>query len=1094
MTRLGQVFVVNLEKSQQKWYQKHLQAGAHWVTIKKQGPLQGRHVLIDSAGYIVGGKGIPQNVLNQLNGQHVAHHAPVEPLARHDAYQQTYDSTGDREFRDQKGTWTVSEVKHDNKRHGHTLYSGYVKFKPDENAGLKMDSWGKSNQAYFDDETDAESFKSKLKNAIGYTPSKQVVEQMWAHFAALRAARQEEDRHYAQGDKKKAQETLDKLTQKAVDRYKDGKYTLDEEYRTRGYYRGQSHKHHLTQDELHQAGEAQKYINGHSFVNLDDSMHSSAGHLAGLRDRVQAGINEIDAHRKAEEARKKDEHVDKMMENNPAFRKLVAHYAAAEKRGNSKDPETELVHRLYGYTNNYDKWRDNLQNLMDTLEGFGLDRFDTRKLGRMAEKHADNLPAVTPAFERQEGKFYYGDVVHNGRTTMEITKVGQKYLYGRNNVEWEKSKATPFRRKDYLKDPQTTDEHTEQLMRLLHNSGRVVHADHKNIEHVAEQIRRGGDYDLQRFQNDMSRRIKNASSPEQAQAVQNLLDEIRRQQLEYDVIPRAYRKDILENELQGLGNSKLKEVPEYRTEPVEPSNPTASGTPAPAPAKTESKPVKSVKGEGRPLKTGLDGTETMWVADGSERTIRHLKNLKHVHGGAWNGAQSRWEYEHEPGSDEHQKLETYARNAGLRFGMKGAEEVTQPVAIANGNGKTGSAYISGNTFPHRYALGKELGATWDKEKNSWRMDDVPHGGDKHKQAMQLAHSRGLTVAHDHDSAAPATDAPKRQLVLVQGGKPKEPSANRKQEVINEFLAGKKRISDADISEEDRNTILEFNRQRDAERRAKEDPAMQEENLRQNRISGPDLVEEGDRVYSALYRQYGTIAKKYKKSVKFRGDDGHEITTEPHLLSWMSHDDYANAVKEGEPIRPVRQTPQKNGPAHVVPAKAKDDGGPRVPKASNKQMDAARDAVKDMKEQAQRLHLHGYLPDEDLRAFRGQEITFEQQVTRMGQGHEGAKSQVAQILQKMKGYVDKADSIHHGKANKLIADTEKHIKALSKYDNHGVEYSVEDAKKHIDLIRGILGKERLENSDRIDVDRHLGQLQTQHNILKREARLSKSRYE
>ncbi len=79
---------LNLEKSLAaaekggRWYEKYVQNGAKWVTIKNEGPLHGRHILIDGHGYIVGGSGIPKRILDKLNGGHISVHGPYEEVPK----------------------------------------------------------------------------------------------------------------------------------------------------------------------------------------------------------------------------------------------------------------------------------------------------------------------------------------------------------------------------------------------------------------------------------------------------------------------------------------------------------------------------------------------------------------------------------------------------------------------------------------------------------------------------------------------------------------------------------------------------------------------------------------------------------------------------------------------------------------------------------------------------------------------------------------------------------------------------------------------------------------------------------------------------
>lgn len=57
--------------------------GGHWVTVKKEGPLHGRHLFIDGSGQVTKGKGIPAHVIHHLNSNagkgHLEGAEPHEP-------------------------------------------------------------------------------------------------------------------------------------------------------------------------------------------------------------------------------------------------------------------------------------------------------------------------------------------------------------------------------------------------------------------------------------------------------------------------------------------------------------------------------------------------------------------------------------------------------------------------------------------------------------------------------------------------------------------------------------------------------------------------------------------------------------------------------------------------------------------------------------------------------------------------------------------------------------------------------------------------------------------------------------------------------
>lgn len=756
-----------------KWYQGYLDRGGRWVTIK-EGPLEGRHILIDGHGYIVGGRGIPKKVIDKLNGGHIDHtFGKYEHTARHNAVDETHKELGEQKITDRKGTWTfhhVSRSKHDDRdgRHEYSFYVSHEKL-----PGMTGEGWGMVGGIPMYQDDDIEKLKSRIKGRSGYTPDKATLEAMMEHFNKLKDAYAEQDQHYRDSDKEPHKKTVEELYQTALERAKKGEEPGTEEtpYRRSN---NKDHEKYLTKAEQEKLREAQKHIRGNSqhdysadsYNNkVEDYLKTLGGFSARLwHERVQ--------HEKKLEAERKDkERKDRLarLDTDVDFRKLAAHALDASKEKRSGDSAVELAHRLFGYTQSGEAHREKYGKLRELMEknGMGGNIFDAGELVSLAkeyEKNGGTLPAVTAPHERQAGKLYYGDRVTNGWGASKVSKVGQKYVHvdSGSDREWKKEDTTHHILADKNADASTAEEHAENVMKIFHNHGDVIHGHHMTLESAVRILRHKRRNNISSIVNTLQQRAKN--HPEQAEGIRMILDEHRRQELP-GLISSTEKynpklAETLKEELARLGGARedKKHTDIEWKEGRNPYEKPAEPEPAPAPTPTPVPAPKPPKGEKAP-KLGYGDGATMHVP-GSKDTFKHIKQLKHVHGGSWNGEKTRWEFQHEHGSDGHKALESYAKANGLTLnlhdGSEGAGEATPTPAgePSNVGGKVGKVTIGGNTYPHRYALKTDHGATWNKDSKAWEVHGVAHGSDKHKALQAFAKDRGLTADHEHDEKAP----------------------------------------------------------------------------------------------------------------------------------------------------------------------------------------------------------------------------------------------------------------------------------------------------------------------------------------------------
>lgn len=771
-----------------KWYDKYLKSGGRWVTIKDEdSPLHGRHVLIDGHGFIVGGKGMPKHVIDKLNGQHKDGLPNHEPMARHNAVDETHKELGEKKFQDSKGEWSIGHVSrttHDEKK-GHE-YNAYIKH--EKAAGLTGGTpFGMTGGVLMRHDEGIDTLKRRIKDKSGYTPDRATLEGIMEHINKLKDAYGEQDRHYAGSDKADHQKTVEDLYNTALERAKaGGKPGIDESPYLQRSSNVKEHMKYLTKAEQEKLREAQKHLRGNSQYDTTDDHIGHNDEKFGM-DTLHGFNRKLWSERVAHEkkleeeakAKKKAGHLAKL-DTDPEFRKLAAHALAASKEGRAGETDRELGHRLFGYATTQDKSNEHWGKVREMLDKHGIDKFNGAAhlagLAKEYEKNGGTLPGVAAPHERDGDKLYYGDKVTNGFHSGKVNKLGQKYVHvdSGQDRQWDKNSVEHHISADKNKDASTPEEHAENVMRMFHNTGSVIHGHRMTLESAVRRLIQKH-HNLSSITGTLQRRAGNI--PEEKEGIQLILNEIRRHQLP-ELIQSAsiYNKDReaqFRQELDSLGGApdRNKSFKDIEWKPgMNPYEKAAAPEPAPAPA-PEPKPGK---GEKAP-KTGYGEGATMSVP-GSKETFKHMKNLKHVHGGKWNGEHQRWEFNHDHGSDGHKALEQYASTAGIGFNLhengKGGEapapapapaptggEGPEKPEVSNEGGKVGKVTIGGNSYPHKFALKTDHGAAWNKDAKAWEIAGVAHGSDKHKAIQAFASERGLTADHEHDEKPAEPEKP-----------------------------------------------------------------------------------------------------------------------------------------------------------------------------------------------------------------------------------------------------------------------------------------------------------------------------------------------
>ncbi|GAB7387342.1 hypothetical protein BSNK01_11780 [Bacillaceae bacterium] len=510
---------------------------------------------------------------------------PKEP--RKNAYEE--EKPGKVAFTDSKGTWEVTRLSLDNRQAGKNKYLLHITFKPSKNT--KSDDTKFAYVPAWEDTT-KEQLKDYIKRSVGYTPQPNTMDAIYERFQELKKLREEEDLYYSSQDKKKAQKTFNELLDKAVERYKKGEEFEPEYGRRLSFW-----QRYLSPEERKQLIEAQKIINGYAYVD-DTSDHGSF--FKPFISELNKRIEKINSERRAKAQEEKDKRLADMMEKDPEFRKFVAHWNAIGKTP-ARDKWTEMVHRMFGYTTNEEQFRKNEAKLKELFRKFGLDPITDRYLLDGIAKKEEILPAVQPPHVREEGKIYYGDIVHDGKEAMEVKKVGRKLIHykGWGDPTIPIDKVQLLEKVDLIEKPKTVDDWLFNIKAVFHNEGKIINAHEMSLEEFAAALR-------EKFKNSSSynsswfkRAAENTTNKERKHALQMIGDEIRMQQLEKELIPQfKYHKQLQEKFKKELNELKAK----YKEEkPAVKDKDTKEDA-----AKIKDVTAKTVKAEG---KTEIAATE-----------------------------------------------------------------------------------------------------------------------------------------------------------------------------------------------------------------------------------------------------------------------------------------------------------------------------------------------------------------------------------------------------------------------------------------------------------------------------------------------------
>ncbi|MEN1990295.1 hypothetical protein [Paenibacillus hubeiensis] len=370
--------------------------------------------------------------------------------------------------------------------------------------------------------------KSWIKTAVGYVPEQTTVIGLLRYIEGLINAYRDEDSFYANQDQAAAAEVLNKLTQVAVQRLKVNEIIHENKHnRSQPMYIT-----YLTDEEINWATEAQKVMNGHSYVEPFTSI-GQQGHLYEFNNRLETIGRRWEEEQRAIQDEQLNEKLLNLLEVDVVLRRLVASALEVKKEKYNTDYEVELVHRLYGYTHRFEHYRSKLEPFYNLLESYGIQRHDSRKLLVVGERYVaaeGMLPPAGKTFEREEGTIYYGDRVHDGTSFFQVESVGHKYVYMRYGEKRLRRSVRHALKVMLLPDPKSLEEFLFNEKAQLHNGSIIPEAHSLDLGTLISKLNQVPNMSLLNLQKRLAKR-KDQVSGHHKQAILVLLEGIELVQL-----------------------------------------------------------------------------------------------------------------------------------------------------------------------------------------------------------------------------------------------------------------------------------------------------------------------------------------------------------------------------------------------------------------------------------------------------------------------------------------------------------------------------------------------------------------------------------
>jgi len=399
----------------------------------------------------------------------------------HDTYHLAAKALGELRLSDEKGEWTFTHVLRHQRTEGGSTFYLYLSLRPLARKQPAAGETIRSDSVVLYDREDLNKLKERIRECLKYTPVPHTMWQIWTRFKALQAAYEEEDSAYAGMDQDEAKRTLARLHARAIERYSSGEVLNP---------RSPVQEKYLTTEEHAEAVEAQKVMNGHSFVARADRFGQN-GHLSMFGQALQADIEKMQADRDREQRITLERQLREKLEHDVPFRSLVAHALAASQEIRAGSLDTELAHRLFGYTQQLEAYQRVYRQYDELIRSYGLGAYEARRLvqlGRSYQESGELLPVVQAPYERREGQFYFGDIIHDGERVFEVQRVGRQFVYLNKNRRMKKQQLAHFEPADPIAAPQDLNGFLFNEGIRYHNLKWIPNAQHMPIFQVVRLL------------------------------------------------------------------------------------------------------------------------------------------------------------------------------------------------------------------------------------------------------------------------------------------------------------------------------------------------------------------------------------------------------------------------------------------------------------------------------------------------------------------------------------------------------------------------------------------------------------------------------
>lgn len=389
-------------------------------------------------------------------------------------------------FKDQKGIWKSGYIMRKTFGTSSSAFEIRITFFPNLVRLPAANPYGYDSLIFMRENDDIGTLKKRIKSYIGYTPDKETIYFVWNRFQHFKAAYAEEDAFYSGQDKTMAQLHLQELTKLVIARFEAGEEIEDN---SRWKTSKPIMERYLSNKEIESATEAQKVLNGNSYVEpLNQS--GKVGHLFSFNKSIDDQCTQLNHMKEQEDKRLREQWHQELLETNVAFRRLVALVLHAKKDIRAYTLDKAVAQAIFGYCRSLNEYRDRVYpHYQDLMKVFRLDTYDANKLWSLGNDYVNEggmLPVpIETEHTREEGQIYYGDYVHDGLVGYEVETVALKYVYTRNGKLLKRS-VRHFEYIPLIENPLTVDDYLQNERINLNNYRSIPNAHERSMNEIIQ--------------------------------------------------------------------------------------------------------------------------------------------------------------------------------------------------------------------------------------------------------------------------------------------------------------------------------------------------------------------------------------------------------------------------------------------------------------------------------------------------------------------------------------------------------------------------------------------------------------------------------